>query len=162
MAKFQGGSPQSNPSNPYANGVGGNLSAGNMPDENNPSGSAPEAGNGGPGANPYSAASPGIVGAADSNVNYGLGANNPAPLGPNYAAMPGKYYTNPAVSSSGNPHNDGRLDDASDLTNYVDAGLSDVYGVRLSQGASGASPSAADASAIWSDEGYGTSGEGRS
>lgn len=96
--------------------------------------------------NPYNAGSPRVDATGNASAGYGVGSN--APIG---------YYTNPPVSSGGNPHSQGA--DGWDA-NAMDFGslYDDVLASRTTSG-NAAQPNASD---TYQDDGFGSDGQGRS
>ncbi|HEX9038178.1 MAG TPA: hypothetical protein VF808_14435 [Ktedonobacterales bacterium] len=98
------------------------------------------------GDNPYSAGSPRVdLTSAGTSAGYGLGSS--APLG---------YYTNPPVSGAGNPHSQGAQGWDSGAIDFG-ALYDDVLSSR--QPSPSPQPTASD---VYTDEGYGPNGTGRS
>src|SRR5690242_11151793 len=112
MAKPIGSSPQSSDSNPYSNGVGGNVPAGQPDIEDDNFSASPAAGLSGS-DNPWSQGSPRIDLQGDTNAGYGLGSNNPAQQFNGYG-IPGRYYVNGVYSGGMDNPNSAHAPDANE------------------------------------------------
>lgn len=96
--------------------------------------------------NPYNAGSPRVDATGNASAGYGVGSN--APIG---------YYSNPPVSSGGNPHSGGADGWDASAINFNSL-YDDVLANRATRG-NAVQPNAGD---TFADEGYGPDGEGRS